>query len=522
MLSLSSSPATTTTTDGLDPVVSIAQAVLLNRTDVINSLLRKHGSSLGGEVLDSTLPMLMHIHEEIAEESPQKNHATQTLLDVIPGDTVLHLACRLGHVDALRALLRAGVPVGVRNSRGELAYDTRLESNERIKIEQAFAAEMIQNVCSGLTSRVEKLLEGGVPPTITDGSPEDGSLLHWAVAFGHGKPMISVLCDSGADPNVKNRIGNTPAHEACLANRIETLEALYECGADLDIRNSQGQTPRDLAKDPEIVKFFADHKSITIMPRTPIKTLQHPSSHTSSNNNGGDLKKNNMMNSPNISSATTTTNNNTKETALKIKIEEQEALISSLRNTIEVLLNEKTGSDDILRLKEHCGALTRQLASTAEQRDKLQTLYMTSDREVERLARELAALKVGGEMTGNNNNNSGHRHHHNNSSMLLNGPDMDRIIDGNIHLNDNDDDDEPETIESLRTRCHSLAEALERERKEAYAAARLHLTYEADLRSEIKALHEQLLKNSLNEAQHGQGGDGSTKKQGIFASLIPW
>jgi len=74
------------------------------------------------------------------------------------------------------------------------------------------------------------------------------------------------------------------------------------------------------------------------------------------------------------------------------------------------------------------------------------------------------------------------------------------------------------SMSELQEQVTRLGEALERERKEGYAAARLHLTYEADLRAEIKALQEQLLHSVGDAAAHRS----ETNQGGLFSSIISW
>ena len=85
--------------DPLFAALALGEAVHLSRADVIGTLLRKHGSALANEPLPTDVK------------------------GIEKGDTALHLACRLGRVDAVRTLLRAGVFVHQRNASGKLALE---------------------------------------------------------------------------------------------------------------------------------------------------------------------------------------------------------------------------------------------------------------------------------------------------------------------------------------------------------------------------------------------------------------
>jgi len=194
------------------------------------------------------------------------------------------------------------------------------------------------------------------------------------------------------------------------------------------------------------------------------------------------------------------------ERTLRRKHEEQDALIESLRSTIDGMLREHGVQDYVARLQEHVGALTRQLAATAEQRDKLQNLYVANDRELERLARELALSKSMSPLATPRKITS----QASSESLFLN-------TNGNSNANEKVMLGRGNELEELRIKCAELSEELERERKEGYAAARLHLTYEADLRAEIKALQEQMLTDVGNAAMGRE-----TENRGLLSSLISW
>jgi len=62
-------------------------------------------------------------------------------------------------------------------------------------------------------------------------------------------------------PNLKNNLGNTPLHQAVLANQPGIVELLFKkYGADETVKNRKLQSPLDLAKDnPTIRKILESH-----------------------------------------------------------------------------------------------------------------------------------------------------------------------------------------------------------------------------------------------------------------------
>ena len=59
----------------------------------------------------------------------------------------------------------------------------------------------------------------------------------------------------GVDVNSKDNNGNTPLHLACMSNLPATVEILMEIGADNSIKNKDGNTAKDVAYDPNVLKF---------------------------------------------------------------------------------------------------------------------------------------------------------------------------------------------------------------------------------------------------------------------------
>ena len=74
--------------------------------------------------------------------------------------------------------------------------------------------------------------------------------LHWAVAGAYGDKavMVSLLLQMGANPNAKDKHGNTPLHDAANDGHIAVIKALLRAGASPKSRNKRGDRPVDMAK----------------------------------------------------------------------------------------------------------------------------------------------------------------------------------------------------------------------------------------------------------------------------------
>ncbi|PSN51181.1 hypothetical protein C0J52_06045 [Blattella germanica] len=71
---------------------------------------------------------------------------------------------------------------------------------------------------------------------------EQGTPLIKAIKWGNEKMAITLL-EYGANPNVKDKHGNSAIHYAIQGNLSNTLELLLQHNCDIDAANNQGETP---------------------------------------------------------------------------------------------------------------------------------------------------------------------------------------------------------------------------------------------------------------------------------------
>ena len=68
-------------------------------------------------------------------------------------------------------------------------------------------------------------------------------------------PQCLSLISSNADPNYRDRQGNTPLHMAALFQRTEVAKALLVAGSDLTLKNGAGELPDRMASVSLKMKF---------------------------------------------------------------------------------------------------------------------------------------------------------------------------------------------------------------------------------------------------------------------------
>jgi hypothetical protein len=108
---------------------------------------------------------------------------------------------------------------------------------------------------------VTLLLRRGADPRARDSARlgDDRTALHQAAAHGNTE-LARILIAFGADPNVRNRFGETPLHTACEHGRLTSAALLLSAGADVSVRSRfQRTTPLMAAAEsgnPDLVRLL--------------------------------------------------------------------------------------------------------------------------------------------------------------------------------------------------------------------------------------------------------------------------
>ena len=103
-----------------------------------------------------------------------------------------------------------------------------------------------------------------------------GASLHFALSKALAETMdryniVELLLDHGANPDSKNRNGETAYIYAVKHNSIEVIRLLAKGGADLNARDEHGRTAMQIALDTENIQLYKVIQEINALGQQPSK-----------------------------------------------------------------------------------------------------------------------------------------------------------------------------------------------------------------------------------------------------------
>lgn len=98
---------------------------------------------------------------------------------------------------------------------------------------------------TGDVEAIRALVAAGVPVDHADGDYAQ-TALHYAAREGR-KEAVDALLACGANPNARNRDMRTPLHWAASNGTASVVRALVAAGADLMAKNADGETPLEVS-----------------------------------------------------------------------------------------------------------------------------------------------------------------------------------------------------------------------------------------------------------------------------------
>jgi ankyrin repeat protein len=104
------------------------------------------------------------------------------------------------------------------------------------------------------------------PELVNSFSADGFTLLGLAAYFGH-LPLVKLLLDKGANPNIpaNNQLKVTPLHSACAVSNFEIAELLIVWGADVNAKQINAATPLHSAAlngQTQLAKLLMDNGAV--------------------------------------------------------------------------------------------------------------------------------------------------------------------------------------------------------------------------------------------------------------------
>lgn len=175
------------------------------------------------------------------------------------GKTALYFAALRGHTEVVRFLLLQGADPNLKclNGTSPMHAAALGKSDASVIVLLAYKADpdavdqhnrtpLIISTHIDHHASVKAIIAAGANLDIQEHS-QGNAALHVAAIYGRRK-IFCDLISMGADPNLKNRLGDTPLHILAKKGCFFEVSMLLSAGADRAIKNAAGMTATDIVK----------------------------------------------------------------------------------------------------------------------------------------------------------------------------------------------------------------------------------------------------------------------------------
>ncbi|MDD4911766.1 MAG: ankyrin repeat domain-containing protein [Sideroxydans sp.] len=180
------------------------------------------------------------LYQRFADEklSPVALYETSRCNVAMKEDYRLHDAAAKNDIPAMKRLLSEGAKVNVTSDH----IDDGLFIQGMTPLHFA--------TLNGHAEAIKLLVEHGA--NVNAGGPNDAPSIQ-SVDFKKHKEVVELLLSLGADINAVDADGNTALHSACFFGyKLEEVKFLLSKGANANLKNSEGKTPAMLTDDKKI------------------------------------------------------------------------------------------------------------------------------------------------------------------------------------------------------------------------------------------------------------------------------
>ncbi len=215
--------------------------------DVAKALLAADASTISIPDKEGRTPLFYHGDYILDIDAPISDDVIQYKDNL--GQTVAHYASRHGERGNLIKLGKRGYLQKIVNEKdnfGETAMHW-CSHPETVAILKQYGGDLNAQDTNGNTPLHWQIR--GIYTGDGGGSSLSTDALGEGARGGRMDGVAEALLQSGANPNIQNKNGNTPLHVAVIHQDITAAEALLKADADKNSKNNAGQSPLDLAKN---------------------------------------------------------------------------------------------------------------------------------------------------------------------------------------------------------------------------------------------------------------------------------